>query len=83
MLNNPLNYTVPEFANVSVETISRKLKPFKSLYLCALRAFLPIGHPVFPLVLPVSDISQKQVKNKSNPPLAAKSVRMRAIVYQQ
>jgi hypothetical protein len=83
MLNNPLNYAVPEFANVSAETISRKLKPFKSLYLCALRAISPISHRVFILVIPFTDISQNQIKNKSNPPPAAKSVRMRAIVYQQ
>jgi len=83
MLNNPLNYAVPEFANVSAETISRKLKPFKSLYLCAFRAIRPIGHPVFLLAMLLTDISQKQVKNKSNPPPAVKSVRMRAIVYQQ
>jgi hypothetical protein len=74
---------VPEFANVSAERISRKLKPFKSLYLCAFRAFHPIDHPVFTPALPHTDISQNQVKNKSNPPPAAKSVKMRAIVYQQ
>jgi len=54
----------------------------KTLYLCGVRAKILPTTLLNSIKILISDISQNVIRNKSNPQLEAKSVRMRAIVYQ-